>query len=77
MQDDRYDLDEDDARWLAKMDDQHIHLSNTEFEAAIEILENNSRKKVMSFGTFCHSLPQLSGAKSYLIYDYWLGKRTV
>lgn len=72
-----YDLDEEDAQWLEKVQQKQIVITPGEFEVIIEMLENNSRKTIISFAASCHKLPQMDTRKLDLVYDYWLDKRTV
>lgn len=75
---DSYDLDEQDAQWLKKLsDEKKAFISYSDFEHAIEALENNSRKSIISFTVFCLKFNHLDRAALDLIYDYWLSKRLV
>lgn len=77
MDEDCYDLDEEDAEWLQAYALKSAEITWDEFENAMETLENNSRKKIISFSQFALKCSEINRNKLSAIYDYWVDKREV
>ncbi|KAI6197094.1 Enhancer of polycomb-like protein 1-like isoform X2 [Aphelenchoides besseyi] len=76
VREDAYELDEEDDRWLKQMNVEKMPIKPDEFEHILEMLENNSRKLVLSLPCAWAKLPNVDRSKVELVYDYWIDKRT-
>ncbi|CAD5216746.1 unnamed protein product [Bursaphelenchus xylophilus] len=75
MNSETYEMDEEDQEWLEQQRKDQYRISDEDFEETIGIMENNSRKTVISLAAMFVKQPNLSRELVTLIYDYWLNKR--